>query len=107
MVFQHLNAWIDYGGWDAKIYFWRTRAGSEVDFIVYGKECFHAIEVKNSSRIRSDDLNGLQSFKSDYPECTPILLYRGKETVMQNSIYCTPVETYLRAIVPNCPLPKP
>ena len=34
LVAQHLRAWIAYSGSKAKLYYWRTRAGSEVDFIV-------------------------------------------------------------------------
>ena len=50
-----------------KIYFWRTKSGNEVDFIIYGENNFYAIEVKNSNKIRSKDLNGLKYFINDYP----------------------------------------
>ncbi len=106
LVLQHLHAWIDYSDSDAKIYFWRTRAGSEVDFIIYGSAVFHALEIKNTVRIRPHDLSALKSFKADYPECTPILLYRGRERVVTNDILCIPVEQYLKKVVPGAPLPS-
>ena len=31
---QHLRAWIAYGNRDAKTYYWRTRSGGELDFVV-------------------------------------------------------------------------
>ncbi len=33
LVAQHLRAWVDYSDGAAKLFFWRTRAGSEVDFV--------------------------------------------------------------------------
>ena len=101
LVLQHLQALVDYGSMDAKIYFWRTRAGSEVDFIIYGDKVFNAIEVKNSIRIRPEDLTGLKSFRLDYPECKPILLYRGKEKIVADGILCIPVEAFLRSLIPG------
>ena len=43
--------------------------------MVYGADGFWAFEVKNTARVRSQDLHALQSFVSDYPECQPVLLY--------------------------------
>jgi predicted AAA+ superfamily ATPase len=105
LVFQHLRAWIDYRGADLKIHFWRTLAGNEVDFILYGGEGFHAIEVKNSASIRPVDLHGLKAFKTDFPESTTLLLYRGEETIERNGIRCMPVDHFLKILNPQSPLP--
>ena len=51
LVYQNLSAWVD-GIEKAKLHFWRTQTGLEVDFIIYGSDVFHAIEVKNTGRIR-------------------------------------------------------
>jgi len=48
LVAQHLRAWMVYGKGEDTLYYWRTRAGLEVDFIVYGEDTFLAIEVKRS-----------------------------------------------------------
>jgi len=101
LVYQHLQAWIDYSGLDMRLFFWRTRAGSEVDFIVYGSDCFWAIEVKNSSSIRRSDLGPLKTFFEDYPESIPIFLYRGKEVTKQNGILCIPVDIFLKKLDPT------
>jgi predicted AAA+ superfamily ATPase len=106
LVLQHLQAWTDYSVTDEKVYYWKTRAGSEVDFIVYGSTHFLAIEVKNSFRIRPEDLSPLKSFITDYPECTPIRLYRSKERIMIDGILCIPVDQYLVQIIPGNPLPQ-
>lgn len=105
LIFQHLRAWIDYSDHSAQLYFWRTKAGNEVDFILYGDAGFYAIEVKNSSSVHNKDLRGLTTFSSDYPECVPFLLYRGTERIMLKNIPCLPVQDFLLNLVPGKPLP--
>ena len=101
LIAQHLIAWINYSQLDGKLYFWRTKSGLEVDFIIYGDIGFYAIKIKNSAQIRSQDLRGLLEFTQDYPEATPILLYRGKETLKKGTILCCPVEIFLSQLRPN------
>ena len=106
LVFQHLNAWNDYGGRKNQLYFWRTKAGVEVDFVVYGSECFHAIEVKNADKVSRRDAAGLESFHADYPEATCTVLYRGRDRIkISEHCFALPVEQFLRDVVPNAPLP--
>jgi predicted AAA+ superfamily ATPase len=100
LVAQYLRAWIAYARQDCALYFWRTRAGVEVDFVVYGAGGFWAFEVKNTARVRSQDLHALQSFVSDYPECQPVLLYRGTERLRIDGIWCIPGEEFLRQLHP-------
>ena len=101
LVAQHLMAWNSYRGDKNKVYFWRTAAGSEIDFVVYGSEVFWAIEVKNTARIRPEDLRSLSSFRSDYPESTAYFLYRGKERLVKNGILCMPCEEFLQKLTPK------
>jgi len=101
LVAQHLTAWCDYSRQQASLYFWRTRSGLEVDFIVYGEESFCAIEVKSAKKIFPDDLKGLQAFLEDYPEAKAILLYRGKEKLKIGMIFCCPVDEFLKQLTPN------
>jgi predicted AAA+ superfamily ATPase len=100
LVAQHLRAWIAYSRRDCQLSFWRTRAGVEVDFIVYGAGGFWAIEVKNTARVRPQDLRALKSFVSDYPECEPLLIYRGTERLRIEGIWCLPGSVFLRALHP-------
>ncbi len=101
LVAQHLKAWIAYSGAGTDLYFWRTRAGTEVDFIVYGDLGFWAIEVKNSAVVRPQDLRPLRSFRTEYPECEPMLLYRGTERLLVDDIWCLPGEQFLRELRPR------
>ena len=101
LVAQHLRAWLAYRGDDAGLYFWRTRSGVEVDFIVYGSAGFWAIEVKNTTRVRPEDLRGLDSFGADYPQAALLLLYRGTSRERRGRIQVLPVEEFLRELSPS------
>ena len=104
LVAQHLRSWNDYSEQKAGLYFWRTRGGLEVDFIVYGENIFWAIEVKNSTRIHPKDLNSLQAFLQDYPMANALFLYRGKERIKMQNILCMPCEEFLLQLTPNYPI---
>jgi predicted AAA+ superfamily ATPase len=105
LVAQHLRAWIDYGSVDAALHFWRTRAGNEVDFVVYGRDAFSAIEVKNSASVRPEDLRGLRAFHEDYPAARRTLLYRGRRRLRIDGISCVPCDQFLLALRPGRELP--
>ena len=104
LVAQHIRAWIDYSHSSCKLYYWRTKAGTEVDFIIYGKEGFWVIEVKNTQNIRRNELRSLKTFHQDYPECKPIFVYRGNEKLLIDDILCVPCEAFLKSIKPDQPL---
>ena len=96
LVGQHLRAFIDYAIPDVRLYYWRSLAGNEVDFILYGGKTFTAIEVKNARVLRPVDYNGLISFGDDYPEASLIMLYRGNIMMKHKNILVLPVETFLK-----------
>lgn len=105
LVAQHLRAWIDYSGGQHQLAYWRTRSGSEVDFVVYGPAGFWAIEVKHATSIRPRDLRSLRAFGQDYPEAQLRLLYRGPYPLEIDGVRCLPCEAYLLGVVPGEPLP--
>jgi predicted AAA+ superfamily ATPase len=101
LVAQHIKAWIQSQIGNYQFCFWRTRSGVEVDFIVFGPGGFWAIEVKNNTKVHPQDLHGLKEFKKDYPECVPILLYRGGHRMIKDEILCIPCEEFLLQIHPE------
>ena len=101
LVLQHLKAWCDYSDDTVGCYFWRSRGGSEVDFVLYGEHYFHAIEVKNAKQIHPNSLKSLKTFLVDYPEASAFLLYRGAEKLMIDGILCWPVNDFLLQLTPN------
>lgn len=100
LVAQHLRAWISYRGKNNTLYYWRTRSGVEVDFIIYGEDGLWAFEVKNSSKVNSFNLRALKSFKEDYPQANAILLYNGNERLKIDNILCIPCEDFLSKLKP-------
>ncbi len=104
LVAQHLRAWLDYRQDDGRLFTWRTRAGVEVDFVVYGPDTFAAIEVKAAARVHSRDVASLRAFSADYPECEPRLLYRGDRRLVVRGIPCVPCDEFLRTLHPRRPL---
>lgn len=101
LIAQHLRAWLAYSREKSDLYFWRTRSGVEVDFVVYGPAGLWALEVKNTATIRPADLRGLKSFRDEYPESNLILLYRGKERILREGILCLPCGDFLLRLLPG------
>ena len=96
LIGQHIRAYADFQLQDTQLFYWRSQAGNEVDFVLYGLQTFVALEVKNTKVIRPIDYHGLISFGDDYPEASLLLLYRGKVLMKHKNILVVPVETFLK-----------
>lgn len=105
LVAQHLRAWMAYRSEDHRLFYWRTRSGVEVDFVVYGATGLWALEVKNAARVRAEDRRGLTAFRQDYPNSRCVLLYRGNERLKVEDVLCLPVDEFLKSLRPGQPLP--
>jgi uncharacterized protein len=79
LVFQELSASNANHALGYELFFWRTRDGHEVDFVLYGPRGLHAFEVKRSARVRPEDLAGLRLFAKDYPMAKTTLLHAGAD----------------------------
>lgn len=104
LIAQHLRAWASYRSIPAQLYYWRTKSGSEVDFVMYGADVFVAIEVKRSRHVHSTDFRALKAFQEDYPEATVCLLYMGQEEIKINDILCLPCDSFLQKLHPKSPI---
>ncbi len=104
LVLQNLTAWNAYSHNKYKLYFWRTKSGNEVDFIIYGPDGIWAIEVKQAKDIQNKDMKGLKAFHEDYPDAQCLLLYGGKEKLKKGNILCLPCEQFLKNLVPLHPI---
>ena len=100
LVAQHLRAWLAYSETDGGLYYWRTRGGAEVDFVLYGTPGIWGIDAMNADRIRPADLRGLRAFGDEYPEARRILLYRGERRLIRNRVLCLPVDAFLAKLDP-------
>lgn len=96
LVLQELRATIEQFELDLSISFFRTHTKTEVDFVLYGKAAFLAIEVKRSDRLRAEDFAGLRIFHADYPQARCYLFHLGpEERVVDGFIHVVPVEKAL------------
>ena len=98
---QHPRAWAAYSRQDVNLFYWRTRAGAEVDFVVYGESGLQAFEVKNHRKVHSTDLRALRAFRADCPEAETAVLHRGSERLRIDGAWCLPVEDFLRRTLPG------
>ena len=98
LVAQHLRALCQLRADGTSLSFWRTRAGLEVDFVLYGPDVFMAVEVKRSARVHRRDLSALRAFREDYPEATCCLVSFAPEALVIDGIRCEPLEPWLRAL---------
>lgn len=101
LVAQHLRAWASYRSVPAELFYWRTKSGSEVDFVLYGADVFVAIEVKRSRSVHHTDLRALKAFQEDYPQATVFLLYMGQEELKINGVLCLPCDNFLQKLHPK------
>lgn len=104
LIIQHLRAWNAYRNNEYEVFFWRSRGGVEVDFVLYGQKGIFAIEVKNSNRIRPEDLRSLTAFRQDYPQSKAMFLYRGDEKLLSNDILCMSCNEFLKVLHPDSDL---
>ncbi len=95
LVWQELRAINDLHNLGYTLHFWRTAAGQEVDFVLYGERGLHAIEVKHANRVRPADLAGLQAFCADYPQAKATLLYMGERAEQHGAVAVMPVAAAL------------
>lgn len=101
LVAQHLRAWASYRNLPTELFYWRTKSGSEVDFVLYGADVFVAIEVKRSRNVHHTDLRALRAFQEDYPEANVCLLYMGQEELKISGVLCMPCDNFLRSLRPD------
>ena len=104
LVASHLHAWCKSQNEPHSLSFWRTRSGSEVDFIIYGPTCFLAIEVKLTKKLHPSDTIALEAFQKDYPEATPLILYMGETKILSNNIAALSCEDFLKNLHPDLPI---
>lgn len=95
LFLQNLRAIIDYCQLDLSIYYWRTSAGIEVDFIVYGEKRLFAFKLKSRRYFERKDFSGLKAFKKDYPMARCFLIYGGDHREKHDDIWVLPIQQSL------------
>jgi uncharacterized protein len=93
LFYQSVLAIIAYKKLNYQVYYWKTRNGVEVDFILYGEKDLFAFEIKHTKIIHSKMLTGLKHFKQDYPMAQCYLLHMGEKILyLPDKIKALPFE---------------
>lgn len=78
MVLSHLHIFAEMRVPKARLFYWRTSDGHEVDFIIEHGRRLLAVEVKATSRPSYGDAKALRLFMKEYPEtCAGIVVHTG------------------------------
>lgn len=81
----------------AKLFFWRSSGGAEIDFLIERGDQLIPVEVKWRSDIRLKDLTGMQVFLQDFKNEARwgIVLYKGSQLLkMKENIFLVPYEYF-------------
>lgn len=66
---------LDYGRTEARLYYWRTHNGAEVDLLIERRGRLRlAIEIKAKTRVAGADLSGLRSFGDAHPRVRRVVV---------------------------------
>lgn len=80
LIYHHLRVLARLMTPSARLYFWRTRAGAEVDFVLEHGRRVLAIEVKHSPNPGYGDTVGLRTFLAEHPKALGgLLLHNGQD----------------------------
>jgi len=92
LVYLHLNTLTQLMVPKARLFYWRTTTGKEVDFVLEWGRKLLAVEVKLTDTPRFSDVANLRLFLDEYPETSAaILVYTGDEIkIMHEKIVAIP-----------------
>lgn len=80
LIYLHLNTLAQLMAPKARLFYWRTVTGKEVDFVIEWGRKLLAVEVKLTDRPKFSDIETLKLFLDEYPEMSAaILIHTGNE----------------------------
>ena len=97
LVYHHLRILTDLLKPKAKIYYWRTISGQEVDFVIeYGSKIL-AVEAKLTEKVKYQDAENLKIFLEEYPDTSiGLVIYNGSELkYLDKKIIAVPISNIL------------
>jgi len=81
----------------ARLYYWRTTIGREVDVVLEQGQRLLAVEIKMSESVHFGDVEGVRLFLNEYPRAVGgLVIYRGNEVRrLDDKIIALPLEFIL------------
>jgi predicted AAA+ superfamily ATPase len=98
LVLDDLLAWRDLEIRKPDLYFYRSAAGTEIDFVLESGRRLLPIEVKSSRSARTDDARALDAFCREFGSRAPfgILLYDGVDAFrLSEKVIAAPLSAVL------------
>ena len=95
-IFMSLQTWRSLDVARRRLYFWRDRAGNEVDFLLEEGERLLALEVKLSSQVSSEDISGILALRRTLKKRTaadlPGAVLHGGDSIrnLADNVYALP-----------------
>ena len=90
---------LDYRQTEARLYYWRTHNGAEVDLLIERRGRLRlAVEIKAKSRVASADLSGLRSFGEAHPRVRRVVVSEVPEPYRLGSIDVMPYRMFLERL---------
>lgn len=82
---------------EARLFYWRTNTGAEVDLLIekHGK-IIAACEIKASRSVGGADLSGLRAFSEDYPKTKLFVISNVPEAYEREVVLVLPWQKYLQ-----------
>jgi predicted AAA+ superfamily ATPase len=94
-VLHELRAWINRSGCGGELAYWRTPAGSEVDFVWTRGETRVGIEVKAARRWRPGEAGALAGLHQQLRLRASFAVYLGQEALVEGPLHVLPLEAFL------------
>lgn len=82
---------------EARLFYWRTNMGAEVDLLIekHG-EIIAACEIKASRNVNRADLSGLRAFSEDHPKARLVVISNVPNTYAIDAVLILPWQAYLQ-----------
>jgi predicted AAA+ superfamily ATPase len=94
-IIQEFYRYLNYSNSEAKLFFWRTNHGAEIDLVIekHGK-LVAGIEIKYSDIITGAHLSGLRSFRQDHPNIPLFIISRVQHPYELDDVQVIPWHSY-------------
>ena len=94
-----LNRLLCYAQSEARLYFWRTNHGAEVDLLIekHGKIAA-AFEIKGSASVVGADLSGIRAFQEEHPKVPCSVVSLVPQPFRVNDVRVVPWVSYLKEV---------
>lgn len=84
---------------EARIFYWRTNTGAEVDLIIErAGRLIAAFEIKAKKMVGGVDFSGLRSFRDDNPKIPVFIICEAEESYSEGEVEILPWKKYLRRL---------